>query len=188
VDTKYKVLMPLVVIALVLIPVSCVQPHEPPQDWVVANEEEFLVKCEQSDITFEKEYVEWGGVVSYYYSRMIGDACVIGDFVEYRFDNQTGAFISKKLHWRDDLLDALPEVISKEEAMAIGGGTEAYLRYSDPESPIFSIESTENPCWVVYAYQERYDPKTNRTFTWNTDIVVVDAVTGKIVGHGIPLE
>jgi hypothetical protein len=187
---KYKVLMSLVVIALLFIPLSCTQPveQEPPQDWYVCNEAQLLSKCEQSDITFEKRYVEWAGVVSYYYSRMIGDARVMGDFVEYRFDNQTGAFISKRLHWRDDLPDALPEMISKEEALAIGGGTEAYLLYIDPESVMFSIEPTENPCWSVYVYQEWYDPETNKTFTWNVDIVVVDAVTGKILGHGIPLE
>ena len=184
---KYKVLMSLVIIALMIIPLSCVQPQEPPQDWVVVNEDEFLEKCEQSDITFEKRYVEWAGVVSYYYSRMIGDARVMGDFVEYRFDNQTGAFISKRLHWRDDLPDALPEVISKEEAMAIGGGTKAYLLYIDPESVMFSIEPTENPCWVVSIFQDVYIPGLNRTDTWNVDIIVVDAVTGEILGHGTPI-
>jgi len=71
---KYKVLMPLVVIALMIIPLSCAQPQEPPQDWVVANETEFLTKCEHCDITFEK--YESGGYVSSHLYRKIDGAIV----------------------------------------------------------------------------------------------------------------
>ena len=86
------------------------------------------------------------------------------------------------------VISCTDELISKEDAMDIGGGTEAYLVDIVPDSPMFSIEPTENPCWIVSVYQEWYDPETNRTFTWNVDIVVVDAVTGEVLGHGVPLE
>lgn len=79
-------------------------------------------------------------------------------------------------------------LISKEKAMDIGGGTEAYLVNAVPDSPMFSIEPTENPCWIVSVYQEVYIPELNKTVTWNVDIVVVDAVTGEVLGHGVPLE
>jgi hypothetical protein len=39
----------------------------------------------------------------------------------------------------------------------------------------------------VYIYEEYHSPETNETFTFNVDIVVVDAVTGEILGHGEPI-
>jgi len=72
--------------------------------------------------------------------------------------------------------------------MAIGGGTKAYLLYIDPESSVSLVEPTPmNPCWEVYIYDEYYDPETNETFSYNSDIVVVDATTGKVLGHGVPI-
>lgn len=175
---KYKVLIPLMIIALMLIPLACQDDQEiPPQDWVVANEAEFLAKCEQSDIEFEK--ARFGPYLSYYHNRMIGNARVEFDHISYIFDNETGELVDKTVHWRDDLPDTLPPIISEEEAVAIGGGTRARLVYIDPESDVFaSVKPTpNNPCWAVVVYNEEYG--------WNTDIVVVDAVTGEILGHGV---
>ena len=185
---KYKVLMSLVIIALLLIPLSCVQPQEiPPQNWTVANETEFLAKCEHCNIIFEKSDSS-GGYVSYYYAREIDGAVVELDQIVYIFDTETGELFDKYVHWRNDLPDKLPPIISEEEAMAIGGGTRAYLLYIDPESSVSLVEPTPtNPCWEVAVYEEFLDPVTNKTVSYNTDIVVVDAVTGEILGHGVPV-
>jgi len=179
---KYKVLMSLVIIALMLIPLSCVQPQEPPQDWVVANETEFLEKCEQGNITFFERSESEKRIV-YWYHRKIGNAIVELDRIMYMFDKETGEFIEKDAHWRDDLPDHLPPIISEEEAMDIGGGTEAFLIYVDPDSLMFSIEPTENPCWAVRIW--KYMPELNGTY--NVDVIVVDAVSGEILGHGTPI-
>lgn len=182
---KYKVLMSLMIIALMLTPLSC-QQEISPQDWTVANEAEFLGKCEQSNIMFEKS--ESGDYVSYCYNRKIDGAVVELDHIVYIFNKETGEFFDKDVHWRDDLPDKLPPIISAEEAMAIGGGTKAYLLYIDPESSVSLVEPTpKNPCWEVAIYEEFLDPVTNKTVSYNTDIVVVDAVTGEILGHGTPI-
>jgi hypothetical protein len=175
---KYKVLMSLVIIALMLIPLSCVQPQqkEPPQDWIVANETEFLVKCEHYNISFERYVVN--DTIIYLYQRMIGEAIAEKDIINYQFDKDTGIFKKKLVHWRNDLPDKLPPIISKEQAMAIGGGTKARLFYIDPDSSVSLVEPTPtNPCWAVYIY--------NETSTYNSDVIIVDAVTGEILGHGV---
>lgn len=182
---RYKVLMPFVIITLMLIPLSC-QQEISPQDWTVANEDEFLSKCQQNNITFFERSESETRVV-YWYHRKIDDAIVELDRILYMFDKETGELIEKDAHWRDDLPDQLPPIISEEEAMDIGGGTEAILFYIDPDSMMFSIETTENPCWAVRIWKEFYDPETNETFTWNVDVVVVDAVTGEKIGHGTPI-
>jgi len=184
---KYKVLMSLVIIALTLIPLSCHQQQEiPPQNWTVANETEFLAKCEHYNITFEK--YESGDYVSYHLYRKIDGAKVELDQIVYIFDKEAGELFDKYVHWRNDLPDELPPIISAEEAMAIGGGTKAYLLYIDPESSVSLVEPTPmNPCWEVSIYEEYHDPEANETFTYNSDIIVVDAVTGEILGHGEPI-
>jgi hypothetical protein len=190
VKMKYKVLMMLAIVALMLIPLSCVQPQqeEPPQDWVVANEAEFLAKCEQYNISFER-YDSGGDTIDYYYQRMIGNATVERDSINYQFDKDTGILKKKLVHWRGDLPDTLPPIISQEQAMSIGGGTEACLFYISPDSAVSLVKPTPtNPCWVVYIYEDYHDPETNETFTYNSDVIVVDAVTGEILGHGIPEE
>jgi hypothetical protein len=184
---KYKVLLPLVIVALMLIPLSCHQPQEiPPQNWTVANETEFLAKCEQGNVTFFEKSGSEKRIV-YWYHRKIDNAIVELDRILYMFDRETGEVIEKDAHWRDDLPDELPSIISKEEAMDIGGGTEAYLIYIDPDSLMFSIEPTENPCWAVRIWKDFYIPELNRTDTYNVDVIVVDAVTGEILGHGTPI-
>ena len=143
----------------------------------MVNEEEFPAKCEHCNLSFEKFEFSDGNV--YYYQRMIGNATVLGDFINYQFD-EGGNFKKKLAHWRDDLPDEFPPIISEEEAMAIGGGTEAVLVYIDPESSAFAnVKPTpSNPCWAVAIYNDK---------GWNIDVVVVDAVTGEILGHGVPV-
>ena len=37
-------------------------------------------------------------------------------------------------------------------------------------------------------YKEYYNPETNETVTYNSDVILVDAITGEILGHGLPGE
>jgi len=184
---KYKVLIPLVITALMLIPLSCHNGSIPPSNetWVTPSEDELLGQYENSDLLFKKTVrEEW---IAYSHWRKIDNVTVELDRRVYIFDRETEELIEKEIHWRDDLPDHLPPIISEEEAMDIGGGTEAYLIYIDPDSIMFSIEPTENPCWAVRIWKEFYDPETNETDIYNTDVIVVDAVTGEILGHGTPI-
>jgi len=175
---KYRILVALMVLLLFL-PLSCTQPvkQEPPQNWTVANEAEFLAKCEHCNISFEQCVIN--DTTIYYYQRMIGNATVEFDRISYQF-YKNGTLERKIVHWRYDLLDKLPKVITKEEALTIGGGTKAYLVYIDPESTVFASVTPVpiDPCWAVSVYDSE---------GWNIDVVVVDAVTGKILGHGVPV-
>jgi hypothetical protein len=149
--------------------------------WVTPSEDELLGQYENSDLLFKKTVrEEW---IAYSRWRKIDNVTVELDRRVYIFDRETEELIEKGIHWRDDLPDHLPPIISEEEAMDIGGGTEAYLIYIDPDSIMFSIEPTENPCWAVRIW--KYMPELNDTY--NTDVIVVDAVTGEILGHGTPI-
>jgi len=153
--------------------------------WVTPSEDELLGQYEDSDLLFKR--IERHGRIIYWHHRKIDNATVELDRKLYMFDATTKELIEKDAHWRDDLPDHLPPIISEEEAMDIGGGTEAYLIYIDPDSIMFSAEPTENPCWAVRIWKEFYDPETNTTDTWNVDVIVVDAVTGEKIGHGTPI-
>lgn len=171
---RYKVLMALAVIALLFIPLSC-QQEVLPQDWVVANEAEFLAKCERADMSFDR--YEHGNTIIYFHQRMIGNITVELDFLNYQFDSDTGQFSNSYSHWRDDLPETPPAIIVFEkQAKTIGNGTEARLFYISPESCTFRF-APANPCWAVYRYNE---------IGWNTNITVVDATTGEKLGQGVP--
>jgi hypothetical protein len=71
--------------------------------------------------------------------------------------------------------------------MSIGGGTRAELLYIELGDPIFPSIDTTNLCWAISIYKTEYYPETNETFTYNSDVIVVDAVTGEILGHGVPI-
>lgn len=164
----------LVVIALMLIPLSC-QQAVPPQYWVVENEIEFLAKCEEANITFDR--YDRGEITVYFYQRMIGNITVELDYLNFQFDSDTGQFTNSASHWREDLSETPPAIIiSEEQAKRIGNGTEARLYYISPESCIFTFTPT-NPCWAVFRYNE---------LGWNTNITVVDATTGEKLGQGEP--
>ena len=53
------------------------------------------------------------------------------------------------------------------------------LWYLSPDSDIFPIKPTpNNPCWAVWIADD---------MGYNTDVIVIDAVDGKILGHGVPI-
>ena len=152
-----------------------------PEQWDITYEDDLLRELETSDKEFLKS--EFGDLVAYKHQRMIDEAIVGGDYIRYVFDKNTGELIEKDVHWRDDLPKHLPPVISREEAesMVEGEIQSSKLKFLSPDSPNFPIEPTpKNPCWVVWV-RGYYD---NEAYV--KDVIVIDAVEGKIVGHGIP--
>ena len=80
-------------------------------------EDELLGKYEKSDLLFKR--MEIGNMIVYGHHRKIDDAIVEGDRINYQFDKSTKELKKKIIHWRDDLPEHLPPVISKEEAESI---------------------------------------------------------------------
>ena len=156
---------------------SC-SPEPPEAQWDITCEDDLLKKLETSDKEFER--YERGDAIFYYHKRMIDNAIVEFDRLWYKFDKNTKELIEKDVHWRDDLPEHLPPIISREQAesMVRGEIDSAALYFIDPESNVFPIKPTpRNPCWVVWL--------TGDT-GYIEDVVVIDAVEGKIVGQGIP--
>jgi len=154
--------------------------QETNESLVIASKDELLGKYEKSDRLFIKKVI--GDTIVYGHKRMIDDAIVEGDRIVYQFDKDTKELKKKIIHWRDDLPEHLPPVISKEQAESIAGGGSATLYYLSPETgSIFRTQSPpKNPCWVVWKTikTDKYGPYYN--------ITVVDAVEGKILGYGTP--
>ncbi len=149
-----------------------------PEQWDITCEDDLLRKLETSNKEFEQ--YEIGDVIVYGHQRMIDEAFVEFDYIRYVFDKNTKELIEKDVHWRDDLPEHLPPIISREEAEAMVEGEidSAALYYISPESDVFPIQPTpQNPCWSVRILDDRGYVK---------DVIVIDAVEGKIVGHGIP--
>jgi len=161
--------------------------QETNESLVIASEDELLGRYEKSDRLFIKKVI--GDTIVYRHQRMIDDAIVEGDRIVYQFDKDTKELKKKIIHWRDDLPEHLPPVISKEEAELIakteGKGeimntsfAHTHLRYISADSCWFKIKPTpENPCWVVYFSDNK---------GYNIDVIIIDAVEGKILGHGVP--
>ncbi len=132
---------------------------------------------------YDSDYQNFKGLeiadkIVYFQQRKIEEAIVQMDYILYHFDKQTQKLQDVKVHWREDLPERLPKIISKEQANMMVGGQVRYsgLFYICPNSPVFPVETTpSNPCWVVETLIN------NRT-----DVLVIDAVKGKILGHGVP--
>ncbi len=117
-------------------------------------------------------------VVSYFHQRKIDEAVVENNYIRYMFNSETEELIEETRKWRNDLPEHLPPVISQEDAenMVEGEIQCAKLFYISPESEIFHFDPVpKNPCWVITS--------VNRGAM---TITVIDAVTGKKVGNGIP--
>ena len=88
---------------------------------VVPSQDPLLGACVSSDMTnmtFSKLTHE--NYTSYFHQRKVGDAYVELDGITYVFDN--GNLITNRTHWRNDLPEVLPEVITEEQAKSIAGG------------------------------------------------------------------
>jgi len=152
--------------------------QETKESWVIASEDELLGKYEKSDRSFKK-FVSDRTIV-YLHQRKIDDAIVEKDYINYQFDKNTKELIKKTVHWRDDLPEHLPKIITREEAESMVEGKIMYtdLWFIDPDSWMFPITSTpNNPCWAVRIADDK---------GYNIDVIVIDAVEGKILGHGVP--
>jgi hypothetical protein len=80
--------------------------------------------------------------------------------------------------WRDDLPEEVAPAITKEQAQSIVKGevTSNQLYIISPQSNIFPIKPTpENPCWIVRS-----------TDNGKQIVTVIDSMTGKKLGDGIP--
>jgi hypothetical protein len=149
-----------------------------PEQWHITCEDDLLQKLETSDKEFRKR--ESTDKIIYWHQRMIDEAFVEFDYVRYVFDKNAGELVEKDVHWRDDLPEHLPPIISKEEAEAMveGGICFTSLWYISPESVVFPIEPTpKNPCWAVRILGDS---------SYIVDVIVIDAIEGRIVGHGVP--
>jgi len=141
------------------------------------NEENLLEPYEKNYENFQE--IEIGDKTVFFQQRIIGNAIVEKDFKVYQFDKESGEFVKKIINWQNDLPEYLPPRISKEQAESM---VEGEIRFSklyiiSPDSDVFPIKPTpKNPCWVVASINE-YS---------NMIITIIDAVTGEILGYGIP--
>ena len=145
---------------------------------VTPSKDELLGKYEKSDRLFKR--IERHGRIIYRRQRTIDDAIVEKDRRVYIFDRSTKELIEKDIHWRDNLPEHLPQIITREEAEFMVEGKIMYtdLWFIDPDSWMFPIKPTpRNPCWAVRIADDK---------GYNIDVIVIDAVEGKILGHGVP--
>ena len=145
---------------------------------VIASEDDLLGKYEKSDIPFRKSMSN--RTITYAHHRMIDGIMVDRDHRIYVFDKNTQELIRKNIHWRDDLPEHLPPIIPKEQAESIAGGGSATLYFISKGSHVFPIKpAPKNPCWAVSIAGDA-------GYSYITDVIIVDAVEGKILGHGVP--
>ena len=153
--------------------------QETKESVVIASEDPLLGKYEKSDRLFKR--TERGDWIFYRHRRTIDNVKVEGDEIVYIFDRNTRELIEKEIHWRDDLPEHLPPVISKEQAESIAGGGSATLYFLSTGGIFPTQQAPRNPCWVVWK-----TIKTDGHGITYYNITVVDAVGGKILGYGIP--
>jgi len=143
---------------------------------VTPKDDALLGRYETGDMKFEK--LEIGDKIVYWHQRTIDGAIVEGDFILLQFDKTTKELLKREVLWRDDLPEHSNLTISEEQAESIvnGQNVSAELYIISPESEVFPIISPPKyPCWVVRSSE-------NRKIT----ITIIDAVTGDILGYGIP--
>jgi hypothetical protein len=135
-----------------------------------------LSRYESGDRVF-REY-EVGNLIVYWHQRMIDEAFVEKDYIVYQFDKATEELVAVRSHWREDLPEHLPaNLVSRSDAEALVDGKvlRSSLYIISPESDVYPLEPTpENPCWIVWHQ------------SGGLVITIIDAVTGAVLGNGIP--
>ncbi|MBN1123740.1 MAG: hypothetical protein JXA82_01945 [Sedimentisphaerales bacterium] len=132
----------------------------------------------------ERDLADFHGIrirdrLVYYKGRQIGEAIVQKDHVIYELDQRTGQLRDFRVHWRDDLPDRLPKVISREQAAARLGGKLRYGRlfYLAEDSEVIPIRPVpKEPCWIIHTIEDGGELKAS----------VVDAISGLLLGPAIP--
>ncbi len=164
----------VVAAAVVLAPVCATA-----EPWTAASQEALLEQFGDGGRYFDETVISEDMAVLFH-QRMLDGAIVEKDYVVYQFDRLTGELLARKSHWRDDLPSSLPVIsLSDLDAEAMIDGEILFTDFFiiSPESDVFPFEpAPTNPCWVVHSVSVR----GVRTVT------VIDAVTGAIVGPGIP--
>jgi len=98
--------------------------------FVTPGEDKLLSKCEDGNLSFAK--LERHGRVIYWHHRIIDGAIVELDRKVYMFDAETGELIeSNVLNWREDSLEHMTPVITKEQAEGIAGEESITLHLAD---------------------------------------------------------
>jgi len=124
-----------------------------------------------SDKEFDR--YQHGNTTIFFHQRMVGEAVVEGDFLNYRFDAESGELVGNSSNWRENMPSSLPTVISESEALKkAGGGEDAQLYYLGPNSTIYR-PAPETPVWVVW---HSHEPDR-----WG-NVTVIDAIAGEIIG------
>ena len=134
---------------------------------------------QRGEVEFEQLFI--GNMRVEFYQRTIGEAIVEGDFIVRQYDRETGELIEEIIHWRPGLPEELPWVISREEAMSLVGEEVQFtqLYYIADGSAVHPVY-TPNPCWIVRTSTRVADDIISLTST------IIDAVTGEILGLGVP--
>jgi hypothetical protein len=147
-------------------------------DTVSPGQDALLAQVEQQDLEFTRFRNDELKIVSFFHQRTIGEAIVEKDFIRYRFNSETGELIDEERQWREDLPKTLPRIIAQGQAEAEADGEVQFSRlyYISPGSDVFPLRPTpRHPCWVV---RSKTDDQTL--------VTIIDAVTGKKLGYGIP--
>ena len=191
---QHNEVFPLIVIAVILligvglVSMSCSggdqsgnRPYEIFMSANVTTEDdllELLPDYEAVGIQFERR--ESDKRVTYKHDRTIDGVPVGSDHILYQFDKKTQQCLYKKICWRSDLPEHLPRLnVTKEQAesMVEGKVISALLVFMPAESSTFSIKPMpKNPCWLVGSVIEEHEDWTE------TQIAVIDAVTGELLG------
>jgi len=147
--------------------------------WVSPREDVQLRGVEESGRMFKRLDNPMINRTSYFHQRRIGDVIVEKDFIRYQFDATTGELLEQTRKWRKGLPKSLDIVVPQAEAEAKVPGTiqSVDLMLISPDSEIFHFDPVPtNPCWVLHIRGEM----------GRLSIVAVDAVTGELLGNGLP--
>lgn len=138
-----------------------------------------LRRVEESDRVFKRLENPMINVASYFHQRQIGEVVIEKNFIRYQFDTTTGEVIEQTRKWRRGLPEKFDINVSRAEAEAKVPGEvrSATLMLISPESEIFHFDPVPaNPCWVLRSMES----------PGRQVITVVDAVTGALLGNGVP--
>jgi hypothetical protein len=136
-----------------------------------------LGKYENSNRIFKRSLI--GDKIVYLHQRTIKGTIVENDNILYQFDRDTGELLKKEVHWRSDLQEDLPTAsITRQEAESTVTGEVQFseLIIISKNSDVFPIENPpDHACWVVRTVKDG-----------NIIVIIIDAVTGEFLGHGVP--
>ncbi len=165
----------LVTVAILVSAAACTA-AEP---WAVASQAALLEQFEDGGRYFDEITISEDLAVLFH-QRMLDGAIVEKNYVVYQFNRHTGELLARKSHWRDDLPPSLPVISLSDldaEAMIEGEILFTDLFVISPDSDVFPFDPTPtNPCWAVHSV----------SIDGVRTVSVIDAVTGAIVGPGIP--